>query len=97
MAAPDPACKPGVDIDFGKPGDSALSASICGFNFTIPSFPFPPAFNFAFNFPPPLPIPKLGFALTCDPKNPIDITAGLEWGGGRISCQDANPDDVEAS
>lgn len=89
-------CLPGASLDFGDPGSATL-ASVCGFDFTIPTIPFPPTLSLPFSFPPPFPIPKFNFALTCDPSNPIDITAGLENGGGRIACIDDDPDLEEAA
>lgn len=89
MAKPLEGCKPNVDVEFGKIGEGKTVASICGFDIKIPSFPFPPKLTISgIPFPPPFPFPKFGFALSCDPKKPIDITAGLKWGGGRISCVD---------
>ena len=84
----DPTCLDGA-VEFGKLGDGEVVASICGFSLKIPDI-FPPI---SINLPsledllPKLPFPKLSFALSCDPNNPIDITAGLEFGGGRLPCQ----------
>ena len=83
----DPRCLPGASLEFGKVGDAELKADLCSFSFKLPSIPFPPKFSFKiplFAFP--FPIPKFSFQLSCDPSKPIDITAGLEFGGGRISC-----------
>lgn len=92
----DPKCKPGANIDFGEPGSATL-ASVCGIDFTIPTFAVPPAISIPFQFPPPFPFPKLNFKLSCDPNDPIDISAGLENGGGRIACLDEDPDLQEAA
>ncbi len=88
-------CKPNASVDFGKVGAKTV-ASVCGFELQIPTIPFPPALNINFKFPPALPKIKFGYALTCDPKDPIDITAGLGWGGGRLSCSDESPDQEAA-
>jgi hypothetical protein len=67
--------------------------SLCGF--ALPSlsnlfkFPALPAIP---NFPPPLPIPRLSLGLNCSTDNPIDITAGIAYGGGRLPTSDPNPD-----
>lgn len=90
-------CKPGASVTFGSVGEIGLSASICGFEPKLPSIPFPPVFSLPFEFPPPLPKLKLAWSLTCDPSKPIDITAGIEWGGGRVGCQDDDPDQQEAA
>ena len=83
----DPACLPGASLEFGKIGDASLTASICDFSFRLPSIPFPPAFSFNIPlFGIPFPKIKFSFGLTCDPANPIDITTGLAWGGGRQAC-----------
>lgn len=85
MAIP-AACLPGASVEFGKIGDGELKASLCEFSLKLPSFPFPPAFSIKIPFPPPFPFPKFSFALSCDPSKPIDITAGIEFGGGRQAC-----------
>jgi hypothetical protein len=78
-----------VDAGF-KP--SPTGASLCGFglpvfflSIKIPGFKFPP-----FDFPPKL---NLSLSLNCDLSNPID--AELSFGGGRVSQQDPDPDDVD--
>lgn len=66
-------------------------ADVCGLVIKIPTF------SFGFVLPPipalpELPIPFFGFELSCDPRNPINVTAGLDYGGGRIPNYDPNPD-----
>jgi hypothetical protein len=87
---------PGAQVDFGKPGAS-VTAKTCDISFSLPSIPFPPALSVPFAFPPAFPIPKLNFSLSCDPTEPIDISAGLANGGGRIACIDDDPDLEEAA
>jgi hypothetical protein len=74
-------------------------ASVCGFSIGLPriSFPFPPtlpSLAFLTNL---IPIPFLGFRLTCDLSHPVDITAGLKlpFGGGRTANNDPDPDDQD--
>ena len=76
------ACDVSADAKFGAP---ELNADLCRFQLKLPTF----SFGFVFPnipFPPTLPFPKFGFALTCDPRNPIDISAGIDFGGGRLPC-----------
>lgn len=91
----DNTCKPGVSVSFGAVGSKTV-ASVCGFDFPFPTIPFPPAFNLPFTFPPKLPTIKFALKLTCNPRDPIDITAGIAYGGGRISCRDAAPSEQDA-
>lgn len=68
-----------------------VNAQICGFSIRLPKF----SISFllpAINFPPKLPIPRFSLQLTCDPSNPIDVSAGLGYGGGRTSNADPDPD-----
>lgn len=77
----------GANADFTAP---ELNASLCEFSLKLPSF----SFGFvlpSIPFPPVLPLPKFGFELSCDPSKPIDISAGLEFGGGRIACFEIDP------
>ncbi len=95
--AVDPKCL-APSVDFGKIGEGAVAASICGFSLKIPRIPIPPvsiALPDITALLPKLPIPKLSFALTCDLNNPIDITASIPFGGGRIACVDPTNDPDE--
>jgi hypothetical protein len=78
-----------VDPKFSKP---ELNASPCEFTFKLPSFTF--GVNIpAIPFPPfAIPIPHLRLALSCDLSNPIDISASVSSGGGRVSNGDPSPD-----
>jgi hypothetical protein len=83
----------GVEAGFTKP---ELNASPCEFQFKLPSFSFgliiPP-----FKFPPfDIPIPRFKLALSCDLSNPIDVSVGLDFGGGRVATFDPNPDDDDS-
>ena len=80
----------GLDASFTKP---TLNANPCNFSFTLPSFSisinlpsvaFPPAL--------PFPIPSFEFRLSCSLDAPIDVSAGLKFGGGRIACFEPSPD-----
>lgn len=93
--AVDPKCLD-AGVEFGKIGEGKVLASICGFSLKIPDIPIPPV---SIRLPsladllPKIPIPTLSFALSCDPTKPIDITAGLPFGGGRIPCVLPDPDE----
>jgi len=74
--------------DFATP---TVNAQLCGFSIQLPKF----SLKFllpAIAFPPKLPIPSFSFALSCDPSKPIDVSAGLSYGGGRVSRTDPDPD-----
>ncbi len=96
----DPKCLD-ASVDFGSfnPDDISLTvASVCDFKLRIPNLPIPPKFKLPpIPFPPPLPIPKLSFTLSCDLNKPIDISAGLKFGGGKIPCVLPNPDEEVAA
>lgn len=79
----------GVEASFNSE-DPGLSLP-CGLSIKIPRFSI--AFILpTIPFPPTIPIPFFGFALSCDPLSPINMTAGLDYGGGRVARFDANPD-----
>ncbi len=73
-----------ADASFTSP---ELNANPCEFSFKLPSFAFPP-FD--------LPIPHFKLTLTCDLSAPINISAGIEPGGGRSSNNDPSPDDDDS-
>lgn len=94
----DPKCLDAAGVDFGSGSGGDIKASLCEFSFKFPDIKIPPVFNLPdIPFPPPLPIPKLAFSLSCDPNKPIDITAGLAFGGGRIACYDSGDEEAEAA
>jgi hypothetical protein len=76
------------------------AASLCGFSLGLPkfSFGFKLPSSSALSFPPAIPLPFVAFKLSCDPKKPVDVTAGLKlpFGGGRPNNMPADPDDNEA-
>ena len=81
-----------IGLDVG----STHVATICGFSIDIPSLKFSIslflalliAFAIPFDF-------HLSFKLSCDLSNPIDISGGLSWAGGRCSNAPPDPDDDE--
>lgn len=82
-----------ASASFDKP---ELNANPCEFKLKLPSFTFglvlPPI-----KFPPfDIPIPRFKLSLSCDLSNPIDVSAGLEFGGGRASNNDPSPDDDDS-
>ena len=72
-----------------SPGPPA--ASLCGFvipflsiffNINLPGIPFPIG----------LPTISILIGLNCSLSNPIDISGGVSYGGGRIASFDPDPD-----
>ena len=66
--------------------------SLCGFALPFLSFKLafrPPALG----FPPPLPDFGISFGLNCSLDNPINVSASLPYGGGRIGTSDPDVDD----
>lgn len=82
-----------ADASFTKP---EINASPCNFEFKLPSFTF--GFKLpSFKFPPfEIPIPRFRLAISCDLSNPVDVSAGLEFGGGRAAKSDPSPDDDDS-
>ncbi len=84
--------KASITAGFSKP---EINASPCEFRFKLP------AFTFGFTlpdipFPPPLPIPHLSLSHSCDLSKPIDVSAGISFGGGRTSNAPSSPDDDDS-
>jgi len=81
-----------VEAGFNKP---ELNAHPCEFKIVLP---FP---QFSLNLPPipfppfPFPLFNLNLALSCSLDEPIDMSSGQPYGGGRIPCFDPDPDDEE--
>jgi hypothetical protein len=68
------------------------AASLCGF--TLPFLSFSLSFHLpALAFPPPFPIFGISFGLNCSLDNPINVSASLPYGGGRIGTSDPDVDD----
>jgi hypothetical protein len=69
-------------------------AQLCGFK--LPSFV--PKFSFSLpgglSFPPKLPTFPVQIGLNCNASNPLNVSAGLSWGGGRVSSGDPDADDL---
>lgn len=92
--APHPDVQDAVKLVAGfAPGPPV--ASLCGFK--LPTFLFIlalllPAFKF-----PPFTIPSFNFSLSlnCDLSNPLNLTADVAWGGGRVANYDPDPGEVE--
>jgi hypothetical protein len=81
-----------IDATFTKP---EINAEPCSFGFVLPSFSF--SFNLVLpDFPPPIPLPRFRLALSCDLSKPIDVSAGIEFGGGRVSNAPKSPDDDDS-
>jgi hypothetical protein len=53
-----------------------------GFSFNVPEFDFPPK----------LPVFRLSIGINCLLSNPVNISAGVAYGGGRVSTSDPDPD-----
>ena len=72
-----------------------LNASPCEFRIKIPI----PTFSLqipAIQLPSlPIPVFSLSLAISCSLDNPIDLSGGLEWGGGRKPKFDPDPDLTE--
>lgn len=66
---------------------------LCGFKLPSLIFEFGLNLDLPFAFPPTIPIPKISLGLTCDLTNPIDVTAGIAYGGGRKATFDPDPDE----
>jgi hypothetical protein len=100
MGYPPPPDAPAPDEQIGvetsasfEPGPTAFD--ICGFK-----FPPLPKFSFGFKLPSlKLPIPpkfSISIGINCSLENPFDVSAGVEWGGGRQSSGPRDPDDRDA-
>lgn len=82
-----------VNPAFTKP---EINASPCEFAFKLPTFTFGLKLP-SFKFPPfEIPIPRFRLAISCDLSKPIDVSAGVEAGGGRVALFDTSPDDDDS-
>lgn len=90
--APSPEDQDAASVDAGfAPGPPV--ATLCGFAF--PSFK--PFLKIGIpiggiSFPPKIPTFSPSLGLNCDVNNPLDVTAGVKWGGGRVASFDRDPD-----
>ena len=83
---------PNANVAFESP---ALNASPCNFTVKIPFPQFTLALP-AIPFPPlPFPIFNLSLSLSCSLDNPIDVSGGIAFGGGRVACFDVDPDEED--
>jgi hypothetical protein len=70
---------------------AGVTATCCGFTLNL-------SLAFLINFQlPPIPdililLPYLGFSISCDPTKPVNLAAGLPWGGGRQPNAPPDPD-----
>ena len=71
-------------------------ASLCGFKLPTLSInlSLPPVSLPSLPFPPKLPTFKLSIGINCASSNPLDISGGIAWGGGRVSNADPRADDL---
>jgi len=77
-----------VEGSFSKP---ELNASPCDFKLKLPSFSI--RINLpSIPFPPALPTLAFHFALSCDLANPISVSGGVAYGGGKVASFDSDPD-----
>jgi hypothetical protein len=88
--APSLADQTKVELDAGfQAGPPA--ASLC--KFKLPLFLFKLAIKLPpLNFPPPFPTFSFSLGLSCDLSNPINVTAGVKFGGGRKATGQTYPD-----
>lgn len=66
------------------------AASLCGFKFSTISFKF--KININLKLPPFPPTFFLSLGLNCDLSNPLNVSGGLSYGGGRVGTHDPDPD-----
>jgi hypothetical protein len=101
MGSPPPLDAPSPDVQDAAGVDAGFSkgppaAELCGF--ALPSLNFHFGFRLpGLGFPPPLPSPFLALGLSCDANNPIDISGGVKWGGGRVGQADPRDPEEEAA
>ncbi len=85
--SPDERAEVSADAEF-KAGPPVLD--LC--KFKLPSFLFKIKFKLPpINFPPKLPSFSLSLGLNCDLSNPLNVTAGVKFGGGRVSTGEPDP------
>jgi hypothetical protein len=90
LPPPPPATASGVSASAGfEPGP--VAASLCGFKLPFGRFKF--GFKIpGIDFPPKLPFPYVAFGINCNLSNPIDMSVGLKYGGGRQPNHGVDPD-----
>ena len=62
----------------------ALPTFLFAFGVKLPKLPFP--------IPPKLPTFSLSLGIDCMMHNPVNISKGVKWGGGRKSTSEPDPD-----
>lgn len=95
MATPalPPCAQPGVS---GGGLSTTTIAGPCGLALPIPKLTLPSLNLPGIVFPPQIPFPpKIGFQLSCDLNNPINITASLPPAALRVPCYDVSSDDAD--
>lgn len=88
-AGPPPAAQQAAAVSAGFSAGPPV-VSLCGF--TLPSFVFSIKFNLPSIFPLPLPSFHFSIGLNCSLTNPLDISGGVSFGGGRVPTYDPDPD-----
>ena len=80
---------------FSSPGNAASVP--CSLSTAPPSWMLGVSLPGGISFPPKFPPFSLNlrFKLSCDPDQPVTITDGVPWGGGRVSNNPPDPDDSE--
>ncbi len=72
--------------------DTKPAASLCGFKIPLPYIKF--ALNLpGFKLPPFPPKIRLSRGINCNLSNPLAVSAGVDFGGGRQGFRDPSPDD----
>lgn len=71
----------------------------CGISIALPTWVLGVSLPAGISFPPKFPPFSLNFRfkLSCDPTQPVTITDGVPWGGGRSSNNPPDPDDSEST
>lgn len=68
-----------------NPCEFSIKIPFPSFTLNLPAIPFPPSFLLLFN---------LSLSLTCSLDNPIDVSGGIAFGGGRTPTFDPDPDNI---
>lgn len=71
---------------------SPPAIALCGFALPLPGYVFGLKLPSPIPFPPPIPKLKLAIGLNCALNNPLDVSAGVDFGGGKVANADLDPD-----